>query len=321
MDKEKKYRYVFGPVPSRRLGRSLGVDIIPPKNCSFDCIYCQLGRSHSKTVTRAVFAPVTEVLAEVKDKLNEGVAPDHITLAGSGEPTLHQRLDDIILGIKEISDVPVALLTNGSLLYRPKVREACGLADVVLPSLDAPDERVFERINRPNTEITFDRLIEGLTKFRDEYGGPIWLEVFMIQGLNTSDESLGEFVRLFDEIRPDKIQLNTVVRPTAESNVAPVTAADLERIAAKFGERAEVVADFPGTSAVTRVYGEPSATQQSVLEMLQRRPCSVDDIAYGLAVSPTEARQCVRELLAAKAITVKKLHGSTFYCPAETSGR
>ncbi|MCD6288006.1 MAG: radical SAM protein [Candidatus Hydrogenedentes bacterium] len=319
MDETTSYRYVFGPVPSRRLGRSLGVDIIPPKHCSLNCVYCQLGQTPVPTTIRTDFAPVSEVVAEVKRKLEEGAVPDHITIAGSGEPTLHRRLGDIILGIKAVTQTPVALLTNGSMLYRPEIRAACSLADVVLPSLDAPDQTVFEQINRPAGTVSFGQLVGGLKSLRDEYAGPIWLEVFLIEGINTSDESIERFVRLFDEIRPDKIQINTAVRPTSEKDVVRVEQTVLERIADRFGERAEVIADFAGNATPQNAGDKPAVTEQDVLDMLRRHPCSLENIVDGLAADRTEVEKRLHALLEARAIVADQRFGVTFYLPSDTA--
>ena len=166
-----KYKYLFGPVPSRRLGLSLGVDIVPLKTCSQNCIYCQLGMNGSQTTKRSEYVPVHAVLEELRQRLTEGLNADYITLSGSGEPTLHSKITSIIKGIKELTDIPVALITNGTLFTNPRVRAACLNADVVLPSLDAGDEQTFTKINRPHTDIKFVDFVDGLCKFRKSIGG------------------------------------------------------------------------------------------------------------------------------------------------------
>ncbi|MHC4592376.1 MAG: radical SAM protein, partial [Planctomycetota bacterium] len=167
--------YTYGPVASRRLGRSLGVDLVPLKTCTFNCIYCQLGPTAHTTIERADYTPVAEVVSEVREHLAEGVTPDYITLGGSGEPTLHRSFGEVAAQIREGTDVPIALLTNGSLLHLPEVREACTAIDLVLPSLDAGDEETFRRINRPQPTITLAQVVAGLTALRREFQGEIWL--------------------------------------------------------------------------------------------------------------------------------------------------
>src|ERR1035437_696237 len=204
-------KHVFGPVPSRRLGRSLGVDLVPFKTCSYDCIYCQLGRTTRKTVERKEWVPMDAVLDELKRKLT--CRPDYITLSGSGEPTLHSRLGEIIEHIQAMTAVPVAVLTNCSLLWQAEVRDEVALADVVLPSLDAPDPERFEFINRPHPDITFERLLDGLAAFRREFSGKYWLEVMLLGGYTSLPPQIRQLAEWTRRIQPDKVQLNTAARP------------------------------------------------------------------------------------------------------------
>ena len=186
----KKYRHLYGPVPSRRLGRSLGIDLVPHKICTYDCIYCQIGKTTKWTLVRREYVPVKEVLKEVKAFLSEEVPFDHFSLAGSGEPTLHSKIRSIIKGIKEMSSVPVAVITNGSLLYMKTVREDLLQADIVLPSLDAVSPETFEKINRPHEKLNVEKVIEGMVEFRKVYKGQIWLEILFCKGVNDIQSEL-----------------------------------------------------------------------------------------------------------------------------------
>ena len=177
-------KFFYGPVPSRRLGLSFGVDIVPFKVCTLDCVYCQLGKTLTKTIERMDYGPIEPILAELRETLDKGLNTNFITIAGSGEPTLNLRLGELIEGIKKITDIPVAVLTNGTLFYQKDVRNDCAKADVVMPSLDAGDEETFQQINRPHGDINIKNLISGLSKFRDEFNGQIWLEVFFIENFN-----------------------------------------------------------------------------------------------------------------------------------------
>ena len=215
MNKLDTFKYVFGPVPSRRLGRSLGVDLVPFKSCSFDCVYCQVGRTTDKTLERREFVPLDDVLAEVERKLAGDVFPDYITMSGSGEPTLYSRLGELIRGIKARAEVPVAVLTNGSLLSDPAVREELLAADLVVPSLDAGGEALYRRVNRPHIDATYEKLVEGLIAFREAYENALWLEVFLL-GSITDDEARA-LAETASRVNPDRIQLNTVARPPAEA--------------------------------------------------------------------------------------------------------
>ena len=174
--------YIFGPVPSRRLGRSLGVDLVPFKTCTYDCIYCQLGRTTNKTIQRKEWVPLDDVVTELETKLSS--QPDYITLSGSGEPTLYSRTGELIDRIKAVTNVPVAVLTNGSLLWNQEVRARLMNADLVVPSLDAGDEAMFRAVNRPHEDISFERMLQGLIDFRHEFQGKYWLEVFLLAGHN-----------------------------------------------------------------------------------------------------------------------------------------
>jgi wyosine [tRNA(Phe)-imidazoG37] synthetase (radical SAM superfamily) len=302
-------KYLYGPVPSRRLGLSLGIDIVPLKSCTLDCVYCQLGKTTDKTIERKDYVPIKAVLAELKDKLNEGLKADFITISGSGEPTLHLRLGELIEGIKKITDIPVAVMTNGTLLYRQDVRTDCAKADVVVPSLDAGDANTFRKVNRPHKDISIEKLVDGLCKFRKEFSGQIWLEVFLIEGLNTDTAEIDKIKGLIERIGPDKVQLNTAVRPTAEPSVKKVSAEKLGTIASRIGQGCEVVADF--LSRHTRKHIDSKA--EDILSMLKRRPCSLNDICSGLSIHPDEALKYITELREQGAINSEEKTGKIFF--------
>ena len=285
-------KYIFGPVPSRRLGRSLGVDIVLMKVCTLDCIYCQLGKTGEKTTERKSYVPIDSVLSELRERIDEGVEADYITISGSGEPTLNSELGKLIDGIREISEIPIAILTNGTLFTLPDVRADCAKADLVLPSLDAGDEEVFCRINRPHPQIGFENLVQGLIDFRKEYSGPIWLEVFMVEGVNTDIAQLEKIKFAIARIRPDKIQLNTAVRPTAERGILRVEEGKLQQIALQLGLDTEVIAEYRHLHRIPVL----EAGAQAVLEMLKRRPCSLDDICSGLGIAAEKAMRHLANL-------------------------
>jgi wyosine [tRNA(Phe)-imidazoG37] synthetase (radical SAM superfamily) len=234
--------YVFGPVPSRRLGRSLGVDVVPFKTCTYDCIYCQLGRTTCKTIERKEWVPLEDVVEEVKSRLSS--RPDYVTLSGSGEPTLFSRLGDLIDGIKSMTNVPVALLTNGSLLWQPEVRREVQDVDLLIPSLDAGDKARFRHINRPHEAISFKRLIDGLVASREACRGRYWLEVFLVAGYTDIEAEVKKLAQYAGLIKPDRIQINTVTRPPAESSAAGVSRERLAELSRLFVPPAEVVVDY-----------------------------------------------------------------------------
>jgi len=284
--------YLFGPVPSRRLGLSLGVDIVPFKTCTLDCVYCQLGPTCQKSIERKDYVPVEAVLAQLRQKLAEGIKADFITISGSGEPTLNIRLGEIIKGIKKLTDIPVAVLTNGTLFTDKSVRADCALADVVLPSLDAGDAETFRRINRPHPDISIEKLISGLVSFRDEFAGRIWLEVFLLDGINTDNEQIAKIKDAVERIGPDNVHLNTAVRPTAVADVKRVETEKLRAIAEEFGPNCEVVVDL-----LPRHHDKAVETSaENVLSILKRRPCSLNDICDALGISSNDALKYISHL-------------------------
>lgn len=207
------FKHLYGPVPSRRLGRSLGLDLVPYKFCSHDCIYCQLGRTTLKTIERKPYIPSESILEEISKKLKEIQKPDFITLSGSGEPTLNSEIGHLIKSIKKITDVPVAVLTNGSLLWMEDVREDLMEADLVIPSLDAGNESSFQYVNRPHDGINFRTMVEGIQRFTAGFKGGIWLEVMILEGLTSSEYEIRMLAELAELIKPRKIRLNTARRP------------------------------------------------------------------------------------------------------------
>ncbi len=307
MASEKKYFY--GPVPSRRLGRSYGVDIVPFKVCTLDCVYCQLGKTTDRTIKRKDYGPIEPILTELRETLAKGLEADFITIAGSGEPTLNSRLGELIDGIKKITDIPVAILTNGTLLYKEDVRADCAKADVVMPSLDAGDEQTFQKVNRPHRDISIENLISGLCAFRDEFAGRIWLEVFFVEGLNTEAGQIAKIRDAIELIRPDKVQLNTAVRPTAEADIKRLDAEKLQAIAARLGPKCEVVADFSLSHHGRGLENKA----EDVLSILKRRPCSLNDICSGLGIGPNEALKYVTGLQHKGIIHSEKKDGRIFF--------
>jgi wyosine [tRNA(Phe)-imidazoG37] synthetase (radical SAM superfamily) len=309
------HRFTFGPVPSRRLGRSLGIDLVPFKTCTYDCIYCQLGRTTNKTTTREAFFPVEDILTEILRRLEEIPKPDYITLSGSGEPTLHCGMKNIIHDIKKITDIPVAVLTNGSLFWIEEVRSSVQGADLIIPSLDAGSKESFYRINRPHSDITFEKMVEGLCSLRKDFKGPIWLEVFMVKGLNNSLKELSKIKYWCDHIEPQCVQLNTAVRTPAEAFVEPVARQELEKIKTFFGPDCEVIPDYSDTMTIN----ESCATEQDVLELLKRRPCSIEDIAFGLNIHRNEAIKYVHKLIS-RGFIKESRHGKKMLYHARNSG-
>ncbi|RPF42563.1 wyosine [tRNA(Phe)-imidazoG37] synthetase (radical SAM superfamily) [Thermodesulfitimonas autotrophica] len=310
-----KYQHIFGPVFSRRLGKSLGVDLVPFKTCTYDCIYCQLGRTTRKTLERQAFFPVAAVLREVEAKLAAGPPPDYITLSGSGEPTLYSEIEAVIAGLKKMTRIPVAVLTNGSLLYQAEVRQALLRADVVLPSLDAGDADLFNYVNRPHPALNFHQMVEGLIRFREEYRGALWLEVFLLGGVTAIESEVRKLAGWIAKIKPDKIQVNTVTRPPAEEFAFAVPENELRRLAAGLGKNAVVIAPHREATVSEKAWPQ----EDELLNVLARRPVTLEEIAAGLGIHPAEAAKRVQELLATGKIKSQKQAGIIYYLPAGQS--
>jgi wyosine [tRNA(Phe)-imidazoG37] synthetase (radical SAM superfamily) len=306
---------VFGPVPSRRLGRSLGVDLVPFKTCSYDCIYCQLGRTTEKTLERRAWTSVDSVLGEIKEKL--ATKPDYITLSGSGEPTLCTRLGDLIEGVRSITTIPVAVLTNGSLLWKPEVRQEIIGANLIVPSLDAGDARLFEAVNRPAGGLVFEQMVDGLGAMREEFAGDFWLEVFLLDGYTADIPEIKKINAHVKRIKPDRVQINTVTRPPAEPFARAATRPKLEELTRFFTQEAEVIADFQAVHA----QADFTATRDAVLQLLERRPCSLDDLREGLGIHRNEIVKYIEELLATGQIEIVKAADLTFYRAARARSR
>lgn len=286
------YHYLFGPVPSRRLGRSLGVDLVPIKTCSFNCVFCQVGTTPHPTALRREYVPTQAVVDELAAWVIGGGEADVVTLSGSGEPTLHSRFGDVLRAIHRLTPHKAALLTNSSLLHDPEVRRAAAAADVVKASLGAWDQASLERLNRPLSGVVFDDILSGLTAFRREFTGALWLEVFIVPGINDSADSVRRLAELTDRIQPDRVHLNTAVRPPAESDVHPVDRARLRELADLFTPSADVIASFD-----RHAHMDTEPTDEDVLALLARRPCRTGDVAAGLGVADATAAQALRILL------------------------
>jgi wyosine [tRNA(Phe)-imidazoG37] synthetase (radical SAM superfamily) len=306
----KGYRYIYGPVPSRRLGRSLGIDLVPHKICTYDCIYCQIGNTTEKTLVRKEYVPVREILEEVGRFLKEEISPiDHLSLAGSGEPTLHSKIRSIIEGLKEITLIPVAVITNGFLLWKPEVREDLLQADIVLPSLDAVSQRVFVRINRPRPGFSIEKVIEGMVKFRKIYKGQIWLEILFCEGVNDGKEELMRMKKAINRIQPDLIHLNTVVRPPSEKWATPLDQKEMEKIRGFFGEKASIISEFDRHPS----FLSERDIKEEILKILKRRPLSRSDLSKGMGIPQNELDQYIKPLTQEGKIRTRIFGESVYY--------
>ncbi len=298
------YRYLFGPVPSRRLGRSLGIDVTPFKTCSFDCVFCQCGCTTRLVMEREELVPIEEICAEIEQWLKEDGKADCITFAGSGEPTLYSRLGELIDFIKARTALPVIVLSNGSLLHRIAVRDELLKADIVKVSLSAWDDASFKMINRPVPGLSFEQLLAGQRDFRNVFAGKLWIEVFLLDGINAAPEQVKKIAAVAAEIRPDKIHLNTSVRPPAEAAARPVAKEKLEALCALFSPQAEVIASFTadaGSAAGLNV--------EKLIDLIRRHPSTAGQLAGSFGVTPAT----IIPLLSDPRLQIEVRGGETYY--------
>ncbi|MBR5623660.1 radical SAM protein [bacterium] len=305
------YKHIFGPVASRRLGRSLGIDLLPFKTCTLDCVYCECGRTTELTKQRRDFFPPEEVLSELKDWKEAGNEADIVTLAGSGEPLLALSLEKIIKGIKEITGLPCCLITNGTLFMDPSARRAAMNADIVMPNLDAADEATFKKINRPVEDLSFAEYLEGLQLFCQEYRGKgkIYLEIFLAPGINDNEDQIKALSLLSRSLHVDSVQLNTAVRPPADKDVMPIPREEMEKWARYFIPKAEVIASYHSAP----LKETKNVNEEELLEALRHRIMSLEDLveAKGYPLKETEA--LLKILLEKGLIRSRTQDGKDFY--------
>ncbi|MBN2069997.1 MAG: radical SAM protein [Candidatus Krumholzibacteriota bacterium] len=300
---------IFGPVASRRLGRSLGIDVIPYKTCSFDCVYCECGKTTDLRCDRAEFFPFDSIVTEFRQRIATiDDKPDVITFSGAGEPTLYSRLGELIEEVKKTCDIPVAVLTNSSLMGREDVREELLKADIILPSLDSAIKESFLKINRPHPDAALESIIKGLGIFLSQFTGEVNVEILLIEGINSSEDELKAVRSVLDSVRYDSIQLNTAVRPGTLEEIEPIGREKLEEIRDFFGDRCEIVASTPARAA-----HEKAISESLILKIVERRPSTAEDLHIALGFP---LQQLVKHLHIMKAkglLSIDRKNGLVFY--------
>ena len=306
------YKYLFGPVPSRRLGMSLGIDLIPKKVCSLDCVYCEVGKTTKLTTDRYEYVKYNKVIEELKHFMSNNPKIDYITFSGSGEPTLNSRIGDVLIFIKEnYPEIKTAVLTNGTLLYDKNLRAELKQADVILPSLDAVGQAVFEKINRPQAQLSVDNYIQGLVDLRKEYKGKIWLEILFLKGYNDFEDELIRLKKAIQEIKPDSIQLNTLDRPGTVDGLIPLSKHELQQIIDFWDlQNTEIIAN---PIERTTIESYRSDVESAILETIARRPCTLDDLFHLLGIHVNEINKYLGTMETEGKIISKSLERGVFY--------
>ena len=305
---------VFGPVLSRRLGLSLGVDVVPFKTCPLDCVYCQLGRTTDRTLRRKKYVPPEEILSQIRGALKRGGRIDWITFSGSGEPTLHSEIGKMIRAIKMMTDIPVAVLTSGALLHDASLRNALGAADLVIPDLDAGSASVFRTLNRPHPSLTFRKVVSGIKDFVSHFPGRVWLEVVLVKGVNDTPAELGRISALAAKIRPARVQLNTVVRPPGEAWAQPLTPREMRRARSSMAKALRgIPVDVISQSASVHAQSPAENSEERILSWLQRRPATVRDLSTGTGVRRSDIARRIARLVETGRVREKIFRGATYY--------
>ncbi len=312
------YRYIYGPIPSRRLGRSLGISPIPDKTCNFSCIYCMLGRTDRLTNDREEYFKLNDILAELKDALGHvSPPPDHVSIVGNGEPTLYLRLGELIHGARQLTRVPVAVITNGALLSEPDVRQALAEADIVLTSFNAPTEELFRRIDRPCPGITFEAMKRGLLDFAHMHRrGQLWVEMMLLEGINDSAETLEQTRWVLQDVEPDRVFVDTPIRPPAEDFARPVTPEALA-----LAEKALGGAQLSGFDFGTFTIAAGTDPLETLAEICKRHPMREDQAILLLVNAGIDPLPVLDTMRADPRFRVERYGGQTFFLVREMNGR
>lgn len=308
-------KYIFGPVPSRRLGLSLGVDLVPPKTCSMDCIYCESGRTTCLTLRRREYVKTADVIEELDQFLIHSPALDYITFSGAGEPTLHSGIGIVMRHLKEnYPKYKICLLTNGTLLGNDELLNELLPLDLIIPSLDAAIESIFQKVSRPISGISVSELIDSFVKFRKSSKALFWLEIFVLPGVNDSAVSIKALAEAVRRIKPDKIQLNTLDRPGAETWVRKANEDELKPFIRVF--EMFVPVEVIGRYTIGNVENDflmKNGSVGRIIELIRRRPCTLEDITKALYLSRDEALSLLKPLVEDGRVKTEQLERGCFY--------
>ncbi len=288
----------------------MGVDVVPHKTCCYDCVYCQLGKTSNLTVERQDFYPLSEILTDIANSLEAGPKPDVITLAGSGDASLYLSLGSLLKGIRELTDIPILMLTNGGLLFKDEVARDMSLVDILGPSLDAGDPQTFQRINQPHKSISFEQMYTGLQAVTKNHPGQVQLEVMLAKDINDSAAEIEQIASCLEHVRKDSIDINTPVRPVPDRPVYACSGTTLNNALAVFGQSARIIADYTGRTAEAL---DASGADKRILELLSRRPCTVDDLHSSLGLHRNQIIKVIGQALESGVIEERAGNKSTYY--------
>ncbi len=306
------YRYLFGPVPSRRLGHSLGIDLTPPKTCSLNCIYCECGATTKRTTKRTELVPTSEVITEIDDFLKHYTGTiDYLTFSGHGEPTLHNGIGRIITHIHTTTPYKTAVITNSTLFHLRSVRDDIKNADIVMPTLSTLNESDFKKIHNPAHGITAQSVYNGLLRFSEEYTGTLWLEVFFIKGINDTDENLSQLRSAVAAINPTAVQLNTIDRPAWAPHARPVDTAFIEHAQLIIGAKAQGIPHFQKNAIDKKRSTDHARTE--IIALIARRPETIENISAALELSINDTKHTIKMLLLDQKITEEIRDAKIYY--------
>ena len=303
-----EYKHIFGPVPSRRLNLSLGIDLVPYKTCNLNCVYCECGITTMHTNCRANYVDYKEVIKELQHYLSKNITLDYITFSGAGEPLLNSNIGKIVDFLKtNFPQYKLALLTNGILLSQLDILKEISKIDLIIPSLDAGREDTFKKINNPVKGIDFYKYIDGLINLKKFYKNQVWIEVFLVKNINDSSSELEKLNEIIKKISPNKIQLNTIDRPPAFSNIRGLNQKEMEKAKSFFPNNCEIIKSFTSKKVISQ------SNIDLIINCLQRRPLTLEDLMVLTGLKVNQINKILRQLEAEKKITTTKSKRSVFY--------
>jgi len=305
------FKYLFGPIPSRRIGISLGVNVIPSKVCSFDCLYCESGRTTIKTMERKEFFPVKEIITDLKNYLSDNPQLDYITFSGAGEPSLYSKIGEISDFLKkEFPQYKICLITNSSMFINENFRQEIKNIDLIIPSIDAPSQEIFEKINRPVKDLKIETIIHSLAEFSKTFKGKLWIEIFIIDGLNDSEEILNQFKQVLESIKYEKIQINSLDRPGADKNVKKAKREVLLKVQQVLGEKSEIVSRIEIPIEKRK---EIKNKEDLILKTIKIRPMTEKDIFTMTGLNPFEIGKMLEEMVDRKILKKETIDNNVFF--------